>query len=259
MPNPLAERVARLIDDLPQLPSVAQEAMALLADATTEPEALEQVLARDPALSLRVLRLANSAYYRRSREIRSLSAAIVFLGFRTLKTLIMSSAVHRVLAGTGRLAQPLWLHSYGAGLACREWVRRVHPPGVSDPDEAFLAGLFHDVGKGVIAVRFPRLYEGTPGAQGEVEALGFDHAELGRLLLERWDLPMGLAEAVGGHHAPAEGLPAVAALGDAMAWGAAPGVGASPPPSPAVAEEHAQILAEIQEVVAAGVAEEGAA
>ncbi|WP_459942397.1 MULTISPECIES: HDOD domain-containing protein [Deferrisoma] len=257
MTAPLADRVARLIDDLPRLPAVAQQALALLADPATEPEHLEAVLARDPSLSLRVLRLANSAYYRRSREVRTLSAAIVFLGFRTLHTLVLTSAVQRVLAGAGRLAEPLWLHSYGAGIACREWARRTRG---GDPEEAFLAGLFHDVGKGVIALRFPRVYDEPAGVEGEAKALGFDHGELGRVLLERWELPGALAEAVGSHHADEpDGLGAVARLGDWVAWAAAPGVGAPEPEPPAGVADDEPLLAEIREAVAAAVAEEGTA
>ena len=70
------QRIAGLVKDLPALPTVAQEALALLSDPLAEPEQLQAVLSRDPALSLRVLRLANSAFYRRNREVATLTSAI---------------------------------------------------------------------------------------------------------------------------------------------------------------------------------------
>lgn len=234
MDRAVVDRIARLVEDLPALPVVAQQALSALSDPATRPETLEAVLSRDPALSVKVLGQANSAYYRRGRPVTTLAGAIVLLGFKTLQTLILSSAVHRVLQSAGGAAEMLWLHCFGAGLACRELSRKAGSLAVA-PDEAFLVGLFHDVGKGVIASRFPRVYDGVGGCAGEREALGFDHGQLGGVLLARWAIPEALAEAVGGHHDPAtRGLAELARVGDWVAWGPAPGL-ASAPPEPAEA------------------------
>jgi len=261
LPEDLAERVAKTIEDLPSLPSVAQQALAMMADPSTEPEELERVLSRDPGLALRVLRLANSAYYRRAREVKTLSGAIVLLGFKTVHTLVLGSAVHRLLSRAGRVAEPLWLHCYGVGLACREWARRVRRTVRFDPEEAFLAGLFHDVGKGVIAVRFPGLYDRHVDTEGEREALGFDHAELGGLLLERWEIPGSIGEAVTGHHeASPRGLGLLVKGADWLVEEIAPGVGRAPGPRPGGLEAlgaSEELFEAVCEAVRSGLAEEG--
>ncbi len=261
MPEDLAERVAKTIEDLPSLPSVAQQALAMMADPSTEPEELERVLARDPGLSLRVLRLANSAYYRRAREVKTLSAAIVLLGFKTVHTLVLGSAVHRLISRAGKVAEPLWLHCYGVGLACREWARRVRRTVRFDPEEAFLAGLFHDVGKGVIAVRFPGMYDTLTDTDGEREALGFDHAELGGLLLERWEIPGSIGEAVTGHHgASPEGLGLLVQGADWLVGEIAPSVGAPPRRKPDGLDTlgaSEDLFGAVREAVRSGLAEEG--
>ena len=254
------EKIATLVKDLPALPTVAQQALALLSDPTTEPEGLQNVLSRDTGLSLKVLRLANSAYYRRNREISTLTSAILLLGFKTIQTLILSSAVHRVLSSAGTSAAALWEHAFAAALACRELGRRLRNH-CSDGEEAYLAGLFHDAGKGVIAAKFPGIYSSPVGLKGEVELLGFHHGHLGQVLLAKWEIPSALCAAVGSHHeAEPWGLGQLAAIGDWLAWEVSPGVGADWPEPPngllAAAGIDAGALGGIRESLAAMVAEE---
>jgi HD-like signal output (HDOD) protein len=226
------ERIAGMTSDLPALPAVAQEALALLSDPTTEPEGLQEVLARDPALALRVLRLANSAFYRRKREVSTLTSAILLLGFKTIHTLILSSAVHRVLSSAGGFANALWDHCFAAGLACRDLRRRMGCQGDA-AEEAFLVGLFHDVAKGVMVAKFPGLYAHPLGCAGEVAILGFHHGQLGQVLLAKWEIPPALAVAVGDHHdEESSELGCLAALADWLAWDLAPGIGAEHPETP---------------------------
>jgi len=232
MGSPPIERLAALVQDLPALPAAAQRALALLADSATEPEQLQEALGRDQALALQVLRLSNSAYYRRNREVSTLSGAVVVLGFRTIQTLLLSCAAQRVIAAAGDLAEQLWSHSFAAAVACREFGREFKWGGL-EREEAFLAGLFHDLGKGVIASRFPGIYEEAQGAEGEQSALGFDHGGLGQLLLERWGIPAALAGAVGTHHgANPSPLGCLVTAGEWLVWGVAEGVGGPPPERP---------------------------
>lgn len=226
------QKIASLVNDLPALPTVVNEALALLTNPDTEPDDLQQVLSRDPAISLKLMRLANSAYYRRKHEVSTLSAAIVLLGFRTIQTLILSSAVHRVLSIGEGSASSLWEHCLASALACREVSRRA-ARSKADPEEAFLAGLFHDTAKNVIAMKFPGIYSRPLGTAGEEELLGFHHGQLGQILLAKWEIPVVLADAVGSHHAPEPTeLGKLTVLGDWLAWEVAPGVGAPQPPEP---------------------------
>jgi HD-like signal output (HDOD) protein len=211
---------------------VAQEALTLLSNPLTEPEELHTVLSRDPALALKILRLANSAYYRRNREVSTLTSAILLLGFKAIHTLILTSVVHRVLSSAGSIATLLWEHSFASALACRELGRRL-PGSCSDPEEAFLTGLFHDTGKGVIAAKFPGIYSSPIGPDGEREAVGFHHGHLGQVLLTKWEIPASLCLAVGTHHEAApDGMGRLAAVADWLAWELAGGVGASAPDEP---------------------------
>jgi HD-like signal output (HDOD) protein len=254
------EKIATLVKDLPALPAVAQEALGLLSNPKTEPEELQAVLSRDPGLSLKILRLANSAYYRRNREISTLTSAILLLGFKTIQTLILSSAVHRVLTSGGSAATSLWEHSLAAALACRELGRRLRG-FCSDAEEAFLAGLFHDTAKGVIGAKFPGIYSVPLGLDGEIESLGFHHGHLGQVLLSKWDIPPALCLAVGSHHErEPQGLGLLTAIADWLAWGLAPGIGAEAPEEPsrllsAVGIDK-DLLEEIQRSLAATLAEE---
>lgn len=233
MEHAALERLAGMTGDLPALPTVAQEALSLLSNPATEPEELQDVLSRDPALSLRVLRLANSAFYRRKREISTLTSAILLLGFKTIQTLILSSAVHRMLTGAGVFANALWDHCFAVGVACRELRKRMGQRGDA-AEEAFLAGLFHDVGKGVVVAKFPGVYARPIGAAGELADLGFHHGQLGQVLLAKWEIPAVLAAAVGSHHDedPSD-LGCLAAVADWLAWDVAPGIGAEHPEIPA--------------------------
>lgn len=255
MGTPAVERIAALVQDLPSLPAAAQHALALLSNPATEPGELQEALSRDQALALRALRLANSAYYRRNREITTLSNAVVVLGFRTIQTLLLSSAAHRVIAAAGDLAEQLWSHSFAAAVACREFAKELGK-GALEREEAFLAGLFHDLGKGVLAARFPGIYadEAPNGTGAERAALGFDHAALGQVLLERWQIPPALSGAVGTHHeAEPSALGRLVVMGEWLAWGVAPGIGSCPPERPGkLLETHgmgAERLGEILESV----------
>ncbi len=258
----VVEKIASLVEDLPALPAVAQEALGLLSDPRTEPEQLQAVLSRDQALALKLLRLANSAYYRRAREVTTLSGAVVLLGFKTIQTLVLSSAAHRVISSAGACAEQLWEHSYASAVACRELACRSGQPG-GLREETFLAGLFHDVGKGVIAAKFPLVYRDTEtgGSEGEEAFLGFHHGHLGRILLNRWKIPGVLADAVGDHHeSETVGLARTVVLGERLAWAVAPGVGTNPPClTDALLEEaglDGSAVQEIREQVAAYVAED---
>ena len=228
MHNSIVEKLAAIVKELPGLPTVAQEVLRQLSVPGTNPAVLEQTMSRDPALSLRVLRMANSAYYRRGREISSLSDAIVLLGFKTIQSLVLSSAVVNVLNSAGSIAPRLWEHCFAVGVACRELARMNGLP-VHEREEAFLAGLFHDVAKGVIASRFPGIYSFPKTAADERDLLGFDHAQLGLVLLNKWQIPSALSDAVGGHHSGAPGLLAsLIQAGNCVAQPIAPGVAPLP-------------------------------
>lgn len=221
-----------LVGDLPALPAVAQEALARLEDPTTEPEELQAVLGRDPALSLKLLRLANSAFYKRRREISTLASAVLLLGFKTIQSVVLGSAVREVLSRSCSNASGLWTHCFAAAVASRALHRR-GGARAEEAEAAYLAGLFHDASKGVIAAKFPGAYAAALTVRDELDLFGFHHGQLGCVLLSRWELPPVLAAAVGTHHdLEPEGLGRVVAAADWLSWEVAPGFGAPAPARP---------------------------
>lgn len=228
MANPVLEKIAGIVKELPSLPTVAQEVLHQLSVPGTHPTVLQNIMSRDPSLSLKVLRLANSAYYRRGGEISSLSDAIVLLGFKTIQSLVLSTAVQQVLNSAGSVAPKLWEHCFAVALSCRQ-VASHSGLSLTEREEAFLAGLFHDVAKGVIASRFSGIYNTPKSVEDERDLLGFDHAQLGQVLLFKWQIPAALSEAVGGHHnPPPDSLAGLIRLGNYLCEPVAPGTAPIP-------------------------------
>ena len=186
------------------------------------------VVEHDQALTGKMLRLANSAFFGQSRRVATIPRAVVLLGFSTVRNLALGVKVWDTL-GTGiardRLEE-LWAHAVAVGVAAKALTARLR---VGDPDEAFTAGVLHDVGRLILAMRFREEYWQCVGSAGESEAierkeaagLGVDHAEVGGWILEAWSLPPPIVEAVRSHHAAdaRSGVPGLLAVADRLvAW-----------------------------------------
>jgi len=198
------------IKELPTLPQVAVTLMDLLDDPSTSAPEINRVMARDPALAGKILKLVNSAYYGLSNKVSSLNQAIVILGFKTVKSVALSASVMGLFKGpkdSGVFDRALfWKHSIAC--ACVARLAAEKSKGF-DPETAFSAGLLHDIGKLVLAHHLPskadeivRLAEEKKSSflDAEREILETDHTEIGRWLADTWDLPGELGEAIGNHH-----------------------------------------------------------
>ncbi len=130
--------------DLPTIPVVATKVMQLIESESATAEELAKVVASDPAVAARVLKISNSSFYGCQRQIQTLSHAIVVLGFATLKSLVVAASVKQVYQPYGLTEKMLWEHSFGAGLAARIIAQETR---LVSEEEAFLGGLFHDIGK----------------------------------------------------------------------------------------------------------------
>jgi HD-like signal output (HDOD) protein len=188
--------------ELPSLPEVALKIRRALADDNVSVSEIARLLGSDPALAARTLRIANSAmFYRGSRPITSLNGAVSQLGYKMVRNVALSFAAQQVFIGYGSrslrdLVSAIWRHSVHAAVISH-MLARVRTK--LNSDEAFLAGLLHEVGKLYIVMR----------AKDNVEALGSDpgfqsvlaawHPRLGRAVIEAWELPAELAAAVGDH------------------------------------------------------------
>lgn len=207
------ERLQQLVQnirDLPALPEVVVRVMRMADDPRSNAAGVAQVIATDQAMAARVLKLANSAFYGLPRQVSTLSEAVVILGLRTIKNLAIAAStfelLNREVAGYWLQRGELWRHSLACASAAQLIAARV---GMAVTEEAFVAGLLHDIGKVAINLfvrdEFERIIECAiqqqiPFVEAEEAVLGFDHAMAGGLIAEKWNLPPSLTYAIRYHH-----------------------------------------------------------
>ena len=189
---------------LPALPMVVNALSRRIGDVTVSAGEIGRLLAHDQALTARVLRLSNSAFYSPREPIRTPDQAVVLLGFGTVRAIVLKASIFS--AYDVERARPFWLHALGTACAARTVARFA---GLGRGDDAFVMGLLHDIGKLALDEFLPELYrpvreavvrEGGLVRDAEVRLLGCDHAAVGRFLCEHWSLPMAYRDAIAGHH-----------------------------------------------------------
>jgi putative nucleotidyltransferase with HDIG domain len=192
--------------DLPTIPVVATKVMQLIESETTTAEDLARVVSSDPAVAARVLKISNSSFFGCRRQINTLPHAIMMLGYNTLKSLVMAASLKQVYKTYGLAEKMLWEHSFGAGLAARIIASTTQ---LINDEEAFLGGLFHDIGKTIMnnidSQRFhmviQRCYnENISFQEAEQQFYPYSHADVGGLVIEKWNFPEMLMKAVLEHH-----------------------------------------------------------
>jgi len=192
--------------DLPTIPVVAIKVMQLIESDTATAEGLAKIVASDPAVAARVLKISNSSFYGCRRQIQTLSSAIVILGFSTLRSLVVAASVKQVYKPYGLTEKMLWEHSFAAGLAAKIIANRTR---AANEEEAFLAGLFHDIGKIIMntldRTKFQEVMqhcynEGISFGQAERGVYPFSHDEVGAYVIKKWNFPEILTSAILQHH-----------------------------------------------------------
>jgi putative nucleotidyltransferase with HDIG domain len=192
--------------DLPTIPIVATKVMQLIESETASTEEIAKVVASDPAVAARVLKISNSSFYGCQRQIQTLSHAIMVLGFSTLKSLVVAASVKQVYKPFGLTEKMLWEHSFGAGLAARIIARETRQV---NEEEAFLGGLFHDIGKNIMNFMDSQQFQTAMQicyndeisfAAAERQVYSYTHSEVGSLVIKKWNFPEILMKAVLKHH-----------------------------------------------------------
>lgn len=209
------------ISNLPTLPSVLGKILATAADPDASALDLGKLIASDQSLSATLLKLVNSAYYGFPRRIASVSQAIVMLGFLEVRNLTLTATAFRSLAKSSSDYDrvQLWRHSIATATAAERCAKKLN----IECEGCFESGLLHDIGKVALDLLFPEKFreaahrahqDNRRMAELEREVLGADHAEVGGILGEHWNLPPGVVEAIRYHHEPglAKAEPALACL-----------------------------------------------
>jgi putative nucleotidyltransferase with HDIG domain len=207
------EKTLGTIKDLPTLPAVLRQVSSLIETNETDLKKIADVITTDSALSLRILRLVNSAFYGLPNRVTSLQHAVVALGLRAVYNLMLGLTVVKMFKnGKSPHFDPemLWRHSFGCALLSEKIAGLVK---YTFPDECFIAGLLHDMGRLVFdQYLHDRFSEASRYSaerkcsllKGEKEVIGFDHAEAGAWLAQRMIIPDSFVNVIQYHHKPSK-------------------------------------------------------
>lgn len=208
------QQILESVNNLPVLSEVVNRSIVMLGDTECSIRDLTDLISKDQSITAKIIKMANSAFYGYPRQIRTLSEAIVILGFRQIRTLLITASASTHLNGTveGYMIAKgdLWKHSYAvayvAGLISKLSQK-------SKPDEAFTAGILHDIGKLILGNFLKGSYSEVVKlanenkinfATAEEKLLGIHHAEVGGRILEKWNFPEFMVHTVRKHHNPLE-------------------------------------------------------
>ncbi|MFK5987041.1 MAG: HDOD domain-containing protein [Pseudomonadota bacterium] len=205
------QKLEKMVDKMPAFPSSVNQILQLTADINSPPKELIHVIEHDPVLTLKILKLVNSAYFGLSREVTSIKKSVVYIGLNSIKNISLSIAAIGVLPSkniSGYSMNDFLIHSLTTAVISRLLGKS---KGVAEQDlgDYFVASLLHDIGQLALAQFFPELFQqacelskqqGILIHEAEKEVIGEDHAMVGAMLAEKWKLPENLIHCIRYHH-----------------------------------------------------------
>ena len=210
-PNDPAKIIAR-IDDLPTLPRTVLKITELVNDPKSSAEDLARVITDDQVLTARLLKLVNSSFYGFPQRISTVTAAIVLLGFDAIRNLLLTTSVFDLFAVRNKkiklVQEKYWDHSLGCAVGAKVIGNYLRHEKI---EELFVAGLLHDIGKIVELMFLPSDFSHVVSRvkenhvriiEAENDILGYNHADIGKLLAQKWNMPVKLVEIIAYHHQP---------------------------------------------------------
>jgi len=211
----VVDSIRRGLTEVPPLPHVVRELLAELSDPASTARTVARIASSDPALAAALIRTVNSAAMGLRRKVTSVSDAVSYLGYTTVRSLVVRMRLERVMprpkGQRGYDVEDLWIHSMAVAHAAEALAER---STVSDKGFVATLGLLHDIGKLAINCHFPAAADALVDRSKhfpeesfldrERRILGADHAEIGAMLGTHWKLPADLVEAIRWHHAPAD-------------------------------------------------------
>lgn len=205
------DEIFKIVRTVPPLPEVAQELSRLAGDPKATAQDMASVAETDSGLAAQILRVVNSSFFGFSRQINTIPQAIVVLGTHGVRNIALGLAVTALRPNLSNDSTPFkvddfWRHSLSVAIGARQLAKHL---AICDPEEAFLAGLLHDIGKLLLIEAYPDQYTSLITTAHshqlalhtlENSKLALNHAEVGFALCERWKIPQSVAHTVQNHH-----------------------------------------------------------
>jgi len=211
LPDEQIKQLVARISSLPTAPDLYIKINAVLQSPEASISDVATLVSRDIGMTAKILKVINSAYFGLPQAISSVDHAVEFLGFHTIKSLILTVGTFSRFPETGILpVEHLWSHSLSTAVAAEKIVR-LERGNQAMREEAFTAGILHDTGKLILASNFPKLYAQAAGSakksarqlvEVEPQFFGATHANIGGYLLGLWGLQEAVVHAVSHHHSP---------------------------------------------------------
>ncbi|HHV26498.1 MAG TPA: HDOD domain-containing protein [Tissierellia bacterium] len=210
------DRIVEKVEEMPVLPNRINKIIEIVENPDSTVKDLENEILKDQSLTSKVLKLANTTHYGYPRKISTVSRATILLGFQTIKSIALASTVSKYLLGElegyalGK--NDLWKQSQTCGIISRYIGKK---KSIENPEKAYIAGLLRDIGKTILNYYVQDEYceivkiveeERVPFLEAEKLVLGFDHAEIGGKVAQKWNFPKDLVEAIEYHHTPEKAL-----------------------------------------------------
>lgn len=203
-----ARRLFKDVSDLPTIPAIVSRVIAKLDSPEVEPDEICDLILSDQVLAARVIRVVNSPLYRPASQISSVKRALLYLGFKSIREMILTSYL---IDGFKNRAQSFdmqlfWMHSFGVGAISRHISERI---GYGGDEKAYLVGIIHDIGKVFLGhyckEHYGRMLSSISNTslttyEAEFETFGTTHCEVGLCLAQRWNFPSSYCEVIAHHH-----------------------------------------------------------
>lgn len=228
-PRELIRARLEKLNSIPTVPAIIRPLIHYMDKSIEQVDVkrIVDMVSCDEAITAQCLRMANSALYFRSHDVKTVHGAIIVLGVRQVREILMACSLLHLLPKGQWIINPsaLWKHSLGCALVTRQFARRLR---YQEPDKAYLAGLLHDLGQLINFIALPTEYQAVLEKAvkekvalhvAETAVLGFNHCESGRIVAVHWKLNEELVEAIQHHHDPQQaklqpGLAALVSLSD---------------------------------------------
>jgi putative nucleotidyltransferase with HDIG domain len=207
----LTKKLSAAVEKMPAFPKSVQRILELTRDINCQPKELVMVIEKDPVMTMKLLRILNSAYYSFPKQITSVNQSVVYLGLNTIKNMALSFAVMGVLPqqnAAGFDVQRYLMHSLTTATLARMMCQKFGASDV-DPADCYIAGLLHDFGKVVFAQFMPNEFKQALELSreqaislhlAEQRIIGADHSLVGSMLVGKWQFPESLADTIRLHH-----------------------------------------------------------